>query len=407
MCGLFGAKNSVYLSSVEQNVVTRMGYISIDRGEDSTGLGVLVKRNKQHKGRIYKSTLPSGPFLYSTKTKEWLKENQAPMILMGHTRAATKGGITYNNAQPYVSGSIVGMHNGTIDAFYDEKSGYSDSKFFIDMIAKEGIKAALEKAYTTSKAAFAVIWFDVVAKKIYMIRNLERPLWLQKSRAGSSCFWASERRILEWGHARNTVNLHDPVLIDTGYLYSSEFDSGIWSKEYLTVKKSYIPPKQEFDYSRYGSKYNADSEWWQKELNNQDLQEQQRRARAKWDNKFQKVKKKGKQDEPIDNLVILGPEIYKGDYKYNKTITPNKDEKRTYLFYRDNAISIESAEAKLQVGCYGCGYVPKPEETTYWKNMNDFICGTCLKGGYLRYLEGFNPGSSFEDLYIKSKILVA
>lgn len=142
------------------------------RGEDSTG-ALTVLGNSQvksikigsHAQDLFR-TNGWNPFISSAR--------QTGRVLIGHNRKATKGSISSENAHPFNEGHIHLVHNGTLNNHSELIEREVDSNSIAAAFAKEEAEKVIEKL----GGAFALIWYDRKKKKVFAVRNKERPLWL-------------------------------------------------------------------------------------------------------------------------------------------------------------------------------------------------------------------------------------
>ncbi len=174
MCGIVGYAGK---TNVIKNIMTGLKSLEY-RGYDSSGIAYLDKNNNI---KIYKKV---GQI---KNLDQILNYEDEASLGISHTRWATHGGVTDNNAHPHNQGKITLVHNGIIENYEElkkelEKEGYNfksstDSEVaaaLIDKLYKENkdmlkilvkLKEILKGSY-----AFNIINSDI-PNKIYGIRK--------------------------------------------------------------------------------------------------------------------------------------------------------------------------------------------------------------------------------------------
>lgn len=122
MCGIFGwSVKPGALSDVQKAALAAVLAVSNDnRGGDSWGFCSSVEDNLLDIKRGLKEIAPQALVLSSADT------------LIAHTRKATTGEKTVENAHPFEIGDIIGAHNGTISNHDDLKKKYKRESFKVD-----------------------------------------------------------------------------------------------------------------------------------------------------------------------------------------------------------------------------------------------------------------------------------
>lgn len=200
MCGLVGVINNKTngFNSAELDMFRDMLICDSVRGEDSTGVFGVNKF-----GNASMAKVASHPFnLVKSKEYDIWRTGMygSGRIVVGHNRKATVGNITNSNAHPFQFGPVMLVHNGSINNFrsllnHNERQKHGvevDSHGAAVLLARHAPKDIIPQM----TGAYAMIWYNVNEKKMYFIRNDERPLAFCKFR--DHIFFASERNMIEW-----------------------------------------------------------------------------------------------------------------------------------------------------------------------------------------------------------------
>lgn len=196
MCGLVGIAGDLALK--DEATMKRLLLFDFLRGTDSTGLA-SIRTNGDVK--IAKLAVDPITLFDHEKFKQALSGSNS-YVLMGHNRAATRGGTNNYNAHPFHYGHIVGAHNGTLDTkSWDALEKALDEKFAVDSqaliaaIAKFGVKEAIgmcTEGKDSTTGAWSLTWFDEHEGTLNFLRNKHRPMWFAWEKDFKRLFWASE-----------------------------------------------------------------------------------------------------------------------------------------------------------------------------------------------------------------------
>ncbi len=191
------------ISQADLSIIKDLGIISEMGGTDGAG----IYQVRSHK---YSKWTPDDELMYKSwstwsqvvtneidnKQYRELLNSTFVDVVIGHVRASTKGGISDDNAHPFIFPNLVGAHNGTLkDKRYDDKEK-TDSELMFKDISERGIETVLTELDRDS--AFAIVMYNKIDKKVYFARNELRPLSFAFIEDRSVMYWASEPSMLKF-----------------------------------------------------------------------------------------------------------------------------------------------------------------------------------------------------------------
>lgn len=208
MCGIV-AVISAYsngFSSEEQKAFTDMLFVDTMRGWDSTGVFSVSTCNEVN---IVKGALEGPDFIRSPEYREFNQNlwNDG-IIAVGHNRAATRGVVNDKNSHPFwINDNTVLVQNGSWNGSHKE---VLDSEVDTEAIAYlvDKHENDLDEAFKQINAAFALVWYNVKSKKLHVVRNTERPLWIGYEKNGTVLI-ASERSTILYACMRQGLELRE------------------------------------------------------------------------------------------------------------------------------------------------------------------------------------------------------
>lgn len=190
MCGHFGIhRPGGALTFTELNVMYNMMLAGVVRGMDGTGI-VAIDKGGENLRAVKTAGAPwqlFGSGVWGT-FKASMDKDAATII--GHHRAATKGGVSGANAHPFNRGHITMAHNGTLTNTIPIAFNV-DSDWLTQEVADKGVKA-----FADVHGAYACVWWDDNEKSLNFFANRERPFCIVEY--DKTFFWASEHAMLQW-----------------------------------------------------------------------------------------------------------------------------------------------------------------------------------------------------------------
>jgi hypothetical protein len=151
MCGIFGAIGTNW----NLGNVKALAWANRERGTDSIGFFDST-------GKMVKCAADPSEALRKENVTNWLsashkggEKHAKAWFVAGHTRYATRGKVNRQNSHPFRYGSIIGAHNGMVDA----PNGYVvDSQMLFDLLNKAN--GDYQSAWAEITGYWGVSWFD-------------------------------------------------------------------------------------------------------------------------------------------------------------------------------------------------------------------------------------------------------
>ncbi len=154
MCGIVGyIGNKREVKDVLTTSLKRLEY----RGYDSAGIATIDESNQAHVTKVVGKI--------DDLIQAASKEPHSGHIGIGHTRWATHGGVTTENAHPHHAGNIYLVHNGIIENYRELKTKLKSHEFISDTDS-EVLAALIDKYYRKD-----VTLKDAVAKALKEVRG--------------------------------------------------------------------------------------------------------------------------------------------------------------------------------------------------------------------------------------------
>lgn len=235
MCGLVAllSKRQHGFFSTDADIFRHMLYADALRGWDATGYFAI---NKHGNVDVAKQAVAAGPFLLNPENNSLNSKiiNEYRMII-GHNRKATHGEKRNEDAHPFWSENenIVLVHNGMVSNHKEFcKKATVDSAAICEAISTtDNVKELLGKI----TGAFVFIWYNVEQKKLYYVRNDQRPLYLIETE--DTLAMASEPKLAEWIYARHNKQVKKVSAVTPMHLFSIKLGENIINDEGEVKKK--------------------------------------------------------------------------------------------------------------------------------------------------------------------------
>lgn len=212
MCGIVGYVGKKSAQNVLVSGLKRLEY----RGYDSAGIATLDEQNTPSLTRSVGKIIDL--------EKELTRTPHSGSLGIGHTRWATHGGVTVENAHPHHVGNVYLVHNGIIENYQELKSalaqkGYdfnsdTDSEVLAALIDNElktaqNLKDAVAKSLKKIRGTYGIAAFTPNEPDTLIVARLGSPLIIGLGE--KETIIASDASAL-LGHTRNAIYLNDGEL---------------------------------------------------------------------------------------------------------------------------------------------------------------------------------------------------
>lgn len=166
MCGIAGFISKKPLSSwASERLCSALLYYSEDRGSQSTGIFI--------NGTLFKKAMNACEFIELDEYNKLFTQDTSAALL--HTRQPTSGGKGDDQAQPFISGTTVTVHNGWFTNIHElkrrwniQKASGVDSELVTSFIDSYGImKLPQFLKSSEGSSAFAIIYKN----ELYLMRS--------------------------------------------------------------------------------------------------------------------------------------------------------------------------------------------------------------------------------------------
>jgi len=225
MCGIVGFVNRLSTGAGQEGHVMRdLLTAGTVRGHD--GAGTFFSKYNKLGEATYVKHAARGAELCDTKAA-WGTLYRDARYAVGHNRAATSGELDEASTHPFVFTNVIGVHNGTINAW---RSIFSGTKETMDSAA---LYAALNEVEPNAKdvtkflsdlrdEAYALVWYDMRTHRLNFARNTARPLHFAST--NNNMFFASEAPMLRWILERSGAAIKAEASLATHTLVSIPVD---------------------------------------------------------------------------------------------------------------------------------------------------------------------------------------
>lgn len=361
----------------------KLAQLSALRGQDSVGFFDfhLAPPRNEKPIRYYKETGSAGLYFgeggrwdanfywprYHTKKGAF----NAPVVLVAHARAATKGEVNKKNAHPFVCGDLIGVHNGTIHPDFEGRKEYdTDSEALYAYMAKHGEQNGLNMVNKMYNAAYALMWINLKERTFNIARNDQRTLYFSVHKHRDVCFLSSDRLFLKAVIQYIDKNYEDPapVVAEEWFVFELNKKNVLRTRETVKIQpkiNTYTPPPATTQQGQSVVPFPR-----------HEPPSQSTNSNSAGDSGKNQTSGKNK-STTWEAHDILADELSEEDVPFRVKIhefltgAPYEIRDKVYKNFRDYT-------RILTAGCECCGHKPHTYEGSYvFKDEVTFLCDTC------------------------------
>lgn len=250
MCGIFGAINTDGRNKIDTGILRALALVNRERGTDALGFFDSTEA-------IYKKADDPINVLTEDDCTQWLdRAEREAWFVVGHTRNGTRGENTDANSHPFQYGSVIGSHNGIVDA---PKDYTVDSEYCIDLLdqKRSNYQTGLENVH----GYWTLSWYDTRKEELFITMH-DNSCGIAKYKG--AWYFSSDP-----DHVASVIGSRETIIMKTGQAMSfDKLGRMKWLKQFKhNISYSY---KQDFRTSgksaasnyQYGTDYDYTSNSW-------------------------------------------------------------------------------------------------------------------------------------------------
>lgn len=365
MCGICGVAGYI-LKEVDIQAFKDLLTISVFRGRDATGTLFATVDKGRNRYFTDKEVTPSPIYtLQKEKMINGMWRNHDLRAAIGHARWATVGDKgKKENAHPFSTPNLVGVHNGSIynrKKIRDTGKDYeTDSEALLNAIDKFGLYETIDEIQ--EDGAYALTYIDKRTGVLNFYRNDQRPLLFIFNEANDVLYWASEEAMLKFVLERSDIKLDQPWSLKPHVHYKIPLKSRKPFRE--ASHEEYTYKKRISSYHRVwknGEWVDADRPFEVTSSTSNDTErgfDDTFDQRYVWDKKVRGWVLRKEQNLPL--------------------ALENKSEERTFFMINNKGLTRQEYEQKLANACTWCLQVASVKDSVLWhKNGNEYLCDGC------------------------------
>lgn len=199
MCGIIGY---IGQEPISESALKILLLKAMPRGRRATGIATRKK--------IIKRACSADEFIR--------RDLPTDKVMLGHTRFPTTGANTDDNAHPFTTNGITGVHNGAISNFHTLKRAEGTERMKVDseiiwhLISKYGIEEAHQKMY----GGYALAWIDKKEPdKLFLFRH-SNPTYI--GRRDGAVYFGSSSAYLSYLGCEDVLSTEEDFL----YTFNTE-----------------------------------------------------------------------------------------------------------------------------------------------------------------------------------------